>query len=211
MAKPVNQHKRSNSVTRIQRKNINLILDAALETFSSHGYNGTTLDEISIKSGLSKPNILYYFKSKKDIHVTLLNNLLDNWLKPLKELNSDGDPVSEITNYVQKKLDMAHEFPRESRLFAMEILQGANHMKNFIESDLKILVEQKSNVINDWVVQGLIAKVDPLHLIFSIWATTQHYSDFEEQIKLISGRQSFNPDHRASKHLKEMYTRLLRL
>ena len=122
MAKPVNQHKRSNSVTRIQRKNINLILDAALETFSSHGYNGTTLDEISIKSGLSKPNILYYFKNKKDIHVTLLNNLLDNWLKPLKELNSDGDPVSEITNYVQKKLDMAHEFPRESRLFAMEIL-----------------------------------------------------------------------------------------
>jgi hypothetical protein len=64
-----NQQKPVLSTTRIQRKNTGLILKAALEIFSIHGYSGATLEEISKKSGLSKPNILYYFKSKKEIHI----------------------------------------------------------------------------------------------------------------------------------------------
>ena len=114
--------------SRIQQRNRILILDAALEVFSRHGYRGATLDQIAKQAGLSKPNILYYFGGKEDIHVTLLNQLMKTWLDPLKEMNPSGDPIKELLGYVHRKLDMALELPRESRLFANEILQGAPRM-----------------------------------------------------------------------------------
>lgn len=76
--------------SRIQQRNRKRILDAALEVFSSHGYRGATLDQIARESGLSKPNILYYFDGKEDIHVTLLNQLMETWLDPLDHMDPGG-------------------------------------------------------------------------------------------------------------------------
>ena len=197
-------------ITRIQQKNINLIMEASLEIFSSNGFGGTTIDQIADKAGLSKPNILYYFNSKEEIHLSLLEGLLVKWLEPLKQLNSDGDPIDEITSYVQRKLEMSKEFPRESRLFAIEILEGAKHLTDYIRSDLKHLVETKAKIIDSWIKAGKISKVDSKHLIFSIWATTQHYADFESQINLILEPEELGINSTASRHLKEMFTKLLR-
>jgi TetR/AcrR family transcriptional regulator len=47
---------------------------------------------------------------------------------------------------------------------------------------LKELVDAKAAVIRAWSAAGRLAPVDPHHLIFSIWATTQHYADFASQI-----------------------------
>lgn len=72
--------------SRIQQKNRELILDAALEVFSLHGFRGATLDQIAEGAGLSKPNLLYYFPSKEEVHTALLTGLLDTWLDPLREV-----------------------------------------------------------------------------------------------------------------------------
>ena len=205
----MNKDKLTKDSTRIQKKNINIILEAALEVFAKHGFNGTSLDQISTQAGLSKPNILYYFTSKETIHLYLLQGLLEKWLKPLRELNPNGDPITEITSYVERKLEMSKMYPRESKLFAIEILQGAKHLTTYIESDLKLLVDTKVELINDWIEQKKIAEVNARHLIFSIWATTQHYSDFESQIQLILGPDEKNGVRDAGDHLKKMFTKLL--
>lgn len=169
--------------TRIQERNISAILDAALEVFSGAGFRGATLDQIARAASLSKPNLLYYFKSKEAIHRALLSELLETWLAPLRTLDSGGEPVDEIVRYAMRKLDMARELPRESRLFANEIVQGAPHIFDIIEGPLKTLVDEKASLIRNWTTEGRIAEVDPYHLIFSIWATTQHYADFDAQVR----------------------------
>ena len=182
---------REKKPSRIQQRNRSLILDAALEVFSQHGFRGATLDQIAAQAGLSKPNILYYFEGKEDIHVTLLNQLMDTWLDPLRELNPDSEPLEEIMRYVHRKLEMSQEFPRESRLFANEILQGAPRIGPHLETGLKPLFDEKVAVIGGWVEAGHIAPIDPRHLIFSIWAMTQHYADFEAQVSvLMADRQA---------------------
>ena len=50
--------------TRIQAQNEGLILKAALEAFSAYGFRGATVDQIATNCGLSKPNLLYYFRRK---------------------------------------------------------------------------------------------------------------------------------------------------
>ena len=79
--------------TRIQREKRELILEAALDVFSTHGFRGSTIDQIAEAAGMSKPNLLYYFRRKEDIHATLMQRLLDTWLAPLRELDDVGDPI----------------------------------------------------------------------------------------------------------------------
>ena len=174
--------------TRIQREKQDLILDAALNVFSLHGFRGATIDQIADSAGMSKPNLLYYFPSKEAIHRQLLTGMLDLWLDPLRELDNAGDPLAELRSYIRRKIEMARDFPRESRLFANEMLQGAPHAIDVLEGELKQLVDDKARVIERWMDEGKITRTDPYHLIFSIWATTQHYADFDVQVRAVLGK-----------------------
>ncbi|MFD0859120.1 TetR family transcriptional regulator C-terminal domain-containing protein [Roseovarius aquimarinus] len=178
---------RAPAPSRIQRRNRKRILDAALDVFSQHGYRGATLDQIAESAGLSKPNILYYFAGKEEIHATLLHQLMDTWLEPLRQIDPEGEPLDEILTYMQRKLEMSQHFPRESRLFANEILQGAPRIGPLLDGELKPLFDASAAVIDGWSRAGAIASVDARHLIFSIWATTQHYADFDAQIGVLMG------------------------
>ena len=197
------------ALSRIQIARREIILEAALEVFSQRGFRGATVDEIAAEAGLSKPNLLYYFDSKEAIHEQLLADLLGTWLAPLAALDPAGDPIAEIGAYVRRKLEMAREFPRESRLFANEILQGAPRIEGFIRGDLKRLVDAKAQVIADWGRAGRIAPVDPWHLIFSIWATTQHYADFDAQMRMIRG-PGIEPLDGAEDYLLTLFARMLK-
>lgn len=194
--------------TRIQARNSTTILDAALDVFSQQGFRGATLDQIAEVAGLSKPNLLYYFPSKEAVHTALLNQLLHTWLDPLRAMNPDGDPLTEIMAYVRHKLDLSRDFPRESRLFANEMLQGAPRMREVIEGDLKTLVDEKAAVLQAWMDQGRIAKLPPVHLIFSIWAMTQHYADFDVQVRAVLG-PGHDPFREAGDFLQTLFTKLL--
>ncbi|ABD55627.1 TetR family transcriptional regulator C-terminal domain-containing protein [Jannaschia sp. CCS1] len=195
--------------TRIQEKNRARVLEAALEIFSLHGFRGATLDAIAAEAGLSKPNLLYYFASKEEIHVTLLGGLVDTWLAPLRDMRADGHPQDELLGYVRRKLQMSRDFPRESRLFAQEIVQGAPRMIDGLSTDLKALVDDKAEVIRDWMDAGHIARSDPHHLIFSIWSLTQHYADFDVQVRAVLGADR-DPFAEAEAFLDVLFTRLLR-
>ena len=173
--------------TRIQIEKRDLILEAALDVFSAHGFRGATVDQIAEAAGMSKPNLLYYFRGKEDIHTTLIKRLLETWLAPLRELDDVGDPISELRSYIRRKLEMSRDFPRESRLFANEILQGAPRVKPMLEGELKSLVDDKAEIIRGWIRAGRIARTDPYHLLFAIWATTQHYADFDVQVRAVLG------------------------
>ncbi|TYB89728.1 TetR family transcriptional regulator [Oceaniovalibus sp. ACAM 378] len=173
--------------TRIRRRNTLAILDAALDVFSERGFGGATLDQIAQQAGLSKPNLLYYFPSKQAIHASLLSGLMKTWLDPLRMLDPAGEPVEEIVAYVLRKLEMSRRLPRESRLFANEILQGAPRIQDQIYGDLRSLVDEKAGLIQIWQERGRLAPLDAHHMIFSIWATTQHYADFDVQVRGILG------------------------
>ncbi|MFD2174955.1 TetR family transcriptional regulator C-terminal domain-containing protein [Rhodobacter lacus] len=195
--------------TRIQQRNIEAILEAALEVFSAQGFRGATLDQIAAAAGLSKPNLLYYFPSKEAIHIALLTSLLDTWLAPLREMEASGDAKAEIMGYMRRKLQMSREMPRESRLFANEILQGAPRMGEMLSTDLKALVDAKAAVIRGWAAAGQIAPVDPYHLIFAIWALTQHYADFDVQVRAVLGPEHDDPCAEAERFLTPLFERLL--
>lgn len=195
-------------MTRIQQKNRDLIMDGALNVFSANGFRGATIDQIARSAGLSKPNVLYYFASKDDIHKTLLTDLLDMWLAPMQQIDPEGDPMSEMLGYVAAKMRMSRDYPRESRLFAYEILQGAPHLTQILGGGLREIVDRTVLVLQGWMDDGRLAQTDPRHLIFSIWSMTQHYADFEIQVRAVLG-SGRDPFAEGQMFLEQMYRKLL--
>lgn len=171
--------------TRIQQKNRQKIIDAALEVFSTYGYRGSTIDQISQAAEMSKSSVFYYFGSKTEIYVELLKQTLAGWLAPLSLMDENGDPGQEIWAYILRKLEMSRSNPKASRLFANEVLHGAPNIMGILQGELKQLVDKKCQIIQRWIDQGKLVDVSPYHLIFMIWAATQHYADFEVQVDIL--------------------------
>ena len=173
------------TLSRIQKEKRSTIKKAALEVFSEYGLRGATLDKIAVASGLTKPNILYYYSSKDQIYFDVLSGLLDEWVAPLHNISSDGDPIDELLGYMKAKLKMSKQKPQESKLFATEILHGAPLTQNVLATSLKQTLDEKVAVIDKWIEEKKLAYVNGYHLFFSIWAMTQHYADFDIQVKSI--------------------------
>jgi len=163
-------------------------MDAALEFFSLYGIHGTSLDQVAERADVSKTNLLYYFPSKEELYVAVLKGILDVWLAPLKALRADQEPLQAIREYIRLKLEVSRHHPQASRLFCLEMIQGAPLLKQELQGGLKMLVDEKSAMIERWIDEGHIAPTEPHHLIFMLWATTQHYADFWVQIEAVTGK-----------------------
>lgn len=170
------------------------VLDAGLEVFSTLGLYGASLDQIAERAGLSKTNLLYYFPSKDELYVAVLRRVLDVWLDPLLALDAGSEPADALRRYIRRKVALSRDAPQASRLFCLEIVQGAPLLRAELEGPLRTLVEAKAEILRGWVAQGRMAPHDPQHLIFSIWAITQHYADFATQVDAITGRSLADPD-----------------
>ncbi len=194
--------------TRIQERNSRAILEAGLDVFAQHGFRGATLDQIAEVAGLSKPNLLYYFPSKDAVYHAILEHQLQTWLDPLRQIDPKGDPVEEVLAYVRRKLELSRDFPRESRLFANEVLQGAPRLISGIAGPLKALVDEKAAVLEVWMDEGRIARLHPVHLIFSVWSLTQHYADFDVQVRAVLG-PGHDPFAEAGSYLDHLFRRTL--
>jgi TetR/AcrR family transcriptional regulator len=173
---------------RTEAKN-SAILDAALRLFSRFGLHGTTVDQIAEAANVSKTNLFYYFASKEEVYVAVLQRLLEEWLAPFRAIEIDSDPAEAICDYVRRKIEFSRTNPEASRLFCLEIVRGAPLIGPVLRQLLKELVDAKAAVIRSWSDTGRLAPVDPYHLIFTIWSVTQHYADFADQVEAIVGRR----------------------
>jgi AcrR family transcriptional regulator len=93
------------------------ILDAALEIFSRHGYNGASIDEIATAAGISKALIYEHFPSKKDLHVSLLERHVQDIFLRLAETADTKDPGEvRLRNGVNAFLEWAETHREAFRL-----------------------------------------------------------------------------------------------
>ncbi|MCA0399841.1 MAG: HTH-type transcriptional regulator RutR [Proteobacteria bacterium] len=181
------------AMTATGEANVERILDAALAHFARLGFQGARIDAIARDSGLSKPNLLYYFRTKNDLYLAVLRRTLDMWLEPLRSLDAAIDPRIALGDYITRKLEYSRDHPEASRLFALEIMQGAPILSSVLESELRALIDMKTGLIESWIAMGRVRDIPPHHLVFMIWAVTQHYADFSSQVAKLTGKNLADP------------------
>jgi TetR/AcrR family transcriptional regulator len=115
----------------------NQLLNAALDVFSVYGFSGASLDEIAQLANMHKSNIFYYYENKESLYVEVLTTVLQKWLAPLQTLESELEPTEALTHYLIQKIESSRDQPKASRLFALEIIQGAPHILPILKGPLK--------------------------------------------------------------------------
>lgn len=185
--------RRQTAKTRGGEANSGRILDAALSVFATEGFAGARIDAIAAGAGLSKPNLLYYFPSKTELYLAVLRRTLDMWLEPLMRMRASDAPKAALAGYITRKLEYARDYPEASRLFAIEVMRGAPMLNQILAGDLKRLVDAKVALLESWMAAGALPRREPHHLIFMIWATTQHYADFSAQVAALTGSSLADP------------------
>ena len=175
---------------RIREQSRDLILQAAEAEFACHGFRGATMQRIAESAQVPKANIHYYFSNKLGLYGAVLENTLNLWDTVFNELSSQDDPAHVLGRYIDAKMNFSRTNPTASRLFAKEMISGAPHLSAYLQQDYRLWFKQRMSIFESWIAQGKMDDLDPAHVIFMIWASTQYYADFEPQILIATEAQS---------------------
>ena len=173
---------------RIRQKNEEAIIKAAEEEFAKHGFKGTSMNTIAQNVGLPKANLHYYFNNKLGLYQAVLVNILELWDSTFNNLTVDDDPATALASYIRGKMEFSRRHPKASRIYAMEVISGGEHLSHMLNQDYQDWFRGRATVLEAWSAAGKMDPVDPVHLIFLMWSSTQHYADFASQICRVTGR-----------------------
>jgi TetR/AcrR family transcriptional regulator len=168
------------------------LLACAEAVFAERGLEGASTAMIAERAGLPKANLHYYFPTKLALYRRVLEDLFEDWHRAADTFESSDDPVEAISGYVRTKMELSRRRPLGSKVWASEIIHGAVHMQDILNERVKPWLETRVIVIDDWIARGLLAPVDAQTLMFMIWATTQHYADFDAQIQALKGKRALS-------------------
>lgn len=173
--------------TDIRRENERLILDAAERVFAEAGFGGATMQLIADLAGLPKANLHYYFATKEDLYRRVVQQIFEIWLDAAASFDNAPGPVEGIGAYVDAKMDISRRHPHGSKVWASEVMHGAPVIQDYLETTLREWTDGRIAVMKRWIDAGQMADVNPRHLLYMLWATTQHYADFGHQIETLNG------------------------
>ncbi|MBT9245438.1 TetR family transcriptional regulator C-terminal domain-containing protein [Gemmobacter fulvus] len=171
----------------IRAMNETLILQAAEKVFAEAGFGGATMQLIADMAGLPKANLHYYFATKEDLYRRVVQNIFEIWLHAADSMDNASGPAEGIGAYIDAKMEISRRHPNGSKVWASEVMHGAPVIQDYLETTLRDWTAGRAALIQHWIDAGQMAPVDPQHLLYMLWATTQHYADFGHQIETLNG------------------------
>ena len=166
-----------------------MIMVAAEKVFAEAGFGGATMQLIADVAGLPKANLHYYFPTKEALYRRVVQDIFQVWLKAADIFDQASGPVEGIGAYIDAKMEISRRQPAGSKVWASEVMHGAPVIQDYLETTLEQWTNGRITVIQSWIDRGLMAPIDPRHLLYMVWATTQHYADFGHQIETLNNSE----------------------
>ena len=182
-------HARPLSKKEIRQENERVILEAAEKVFAEAGFGGATMQLIADVAGLPKANLHYYFPTKEALYRRVVQNIFSVWLEAADVFDQASGPAEGIGAYIDAKMEISRRHPAGSKVWASEVMHRAPVIQDYLETTLTEWTEGRMKVIQRWIDEGRMDPIDPRHLLYMLWATTQHYADFGHQIETLNDGQ----------------------
>lgn len=177
-----------------RQRNVTAILAAAEKVFAQSGFKGASISVIAEAAGVPKSNITYYFGSKETLYRRVVDDIFTVWLDAAEELDNSDNPREALTSYIHAKMDLARSRPFGSKVWANEIIHGAPFIQDYLETTLREWTDSRETILRRWMAEGKIRHMEPKAILYMIWATTQHYADFNHQICTLNGNKELTGD-----------------
>lgn len=177
-----------------RKENEALIIAAAEKIFADMGYAGATMQQIADAAGLPKANLHYYFPTKENLYRHVIDKIFNLWLEAADIFESAEGPREGLSSYIDAKLESSRRFPNGSKVWANEVIQGAPIIQDYLETKLNAWTQSKAEIIERWIDEGLMDPINPKNLLYFIWSSTQHYADFQHQIRTLNNNSDLSED-----------------
>ena len=168
------------------------ILASARDEFSARGLAGARMDSIAERAGLNKRLIYYYFGSKDDLFLAVLERVYADIREAEQRLHLEEiDPVEAIRQLVSFTWNYYLEHPEFITLLNSENLHCAAHLKRSdrIQEMNSPLVQLLDTVLERGRRDDLFrAGVDPVQLYISIASLCYFYLSNNHTLSAIFGR-----------------------
>jgi AcrR family transcriptional regulator len=177
------------------------ILAAAEAEFASKGLAGARVDVIADEAGANKRMLYYYFGSKEELYIAVLERAYGAMRATERELNlTNLEPLDAIRTLVEFKFDYYTKHPTIIPLLAGENLSGAAFLKRSKRlRDMHLsLVDMIAKILTAGEARGVIRPgIDPLHLYVSMSAVSYFYFSNAATLTAAFGRSLLSNEERS--------------
>ena len=167
------------------------VMSAGQKLFEAKGYEATSMDDIALKTGISKSTLYVYFKSKQLIWDSIVCKFMEQLLESAKKA-AEGEGSFE-ERYYQLCFDIADKFEQHPMFYKATLNKISMDMEQEIYKKIYDIGEQTNEAIADFIrsgiEEGVVRKdIDIYPAVIMMWSSISGIismaSDKEEYLKL---------------------------
>jgi|GEM_PF-1275976 len=152
---PIYFTKKSDDMKKTKEITRKKLLESAAHEFSIHGYEESSIDDISINAGYGKGTIYNYFKNKQDVFLSVIQSSFNNLVESIKESIKDIDTTEEKLKEAIKT-DVRYVINNSSLL--MTIIREAyipdEERSQYVIAETSTIFELYLSLIEDGIKEG---------------------------------------------------------
>ena len=145
------------------------ILDGALKVFKVHGIEKTTMDEVAHESGFGKATLYYYFASKDEVFIAIME---DGWKKLWEgiesEISNNLNPRKKFMGIINKMAEIV----KNNKILYGFLFTAPNHIHDETKQTWKTYQQRLYAILKSIIEEGINKKefldVDPQILMKAI-------------------------------------------
>ena len=131
------------------------ILEGALKVFKNHGIEKTTMDEIALESGFGKATLYYYFASKDEVFIAIME---DGWKKLWEGIESkiveELGPRKKFMGIIKTMANIV----RDNRILYGFLFTAPNHIQDESKQIWKTYQERLYAILKSIIEEGIKKK-----------------------------------------------------
>ena len=138
----------------VSAERIPLILNSAIKVFSKKGFEAARMEDIAKTAKLSVGGVYWYYKSKEEIIIAIMEQLIDKDVKALRALlEAEGSVRARLETYIGLSIDEAQEYiPITYELYSLA------HRNAKVKNHIRAFLQTYHSVLEQFIQQGIDRK-----------------------------------------------------
>jgi AcrR family transcriptional regulator len=167
------------------------ILEASVELFARHGFEGASTTRIAAAADISQSVVLYHFGSKEALWRAAMIHLFNRVSAVGSVSNADTkdlDPLSRLKVALRRFIRLSARHPELGRIIMREGAEGGERLDWLVENALSVNYAVYTRLITDAQEAGQLRPHPAFHLTILLHAAASMLFNLQPLVEAMDGR-----------------------